>query len=387
MKRGVIAFFAWTAISSAHAQSTITLYGVVDDALAFNSNSNGRDQYFLSSGTGSSNRWGLKGTEDLGGGLKALFNLEGGFSIDTGAIANGGAIFGRAADVGISGNAGTVTIGRQFSPGFWYVWPITANPWAFSGAGYGAHPGDVDNLDSFRWVNNTVIYTTPTIGGFTGQAMYSFGNLGGSLAEHRIVAVGGGYVNGNVKLGIGYQVANQPNFSFYGDIPSASATGNNMWSPVSEGFASAGAQKIFSVGAAYTIGNATVGAVYSNTRYTDLGETTVTGLTEEEAAYRGTETFNIGEINFKYGLTASLLLGISWSYTDSNGVDAARYQQITAGFDYSISKRTYAYGGAIYQHAAGTNSLGLPAVAQIGAANPSSNNHQTVAVLGFGHNF
>lgn len=386
MKKHVIGPLLWISIS-AHAQSAVTLYGVVDDAIAFNSNANGNHQYFLSSGTEGANRWGLKGTEDLGGGLQALFVLENGFSNNTGAIGNGGAIFGRASYVGLSGNAGTLTLGRQFSPGVLYVWPIAANSWAFSGAGYGAHPGDVDNLDSSRWVNNAVIYTTPTISGFTGQAMYALGNLAGSMAEHRIMAVGGRYVNGPVQLGIGYQVANQPNFSFYGNMPSSSSTGNNMWSPVNEGFASAGAQKIFALSAAYTIGNATVGAVYSNTRYTDLGGTAVTGLTAEEASYRGAETFNVGEVNFKYQLTPALLLGAAYSYTGSSGVNAARYQQVTLAFDYSISKQTYVYGGAIYQHAEGTNSLGLPAVAQIGGGIASSSNEQTVAVFGLGHIF
>lgn len=376
------------SFSVAHAQSSVTLYGSVDDALAFNSNANGKNQYYLSSGAMNSNRWGLKGVEDMGGDLKALFQLEGGFSINSGATGTGGAIFGRQAVVGLSGDAGSVKVGRQDSTGYWYVGPMTAgDSWAFNGAGYGAHPGDVDNLDAFQWVNNAVIYTTPTFGGLTGSAMYSFGNVAGSTAEHRIMAVGGGYVNGTVQLGIGYQVANQPNYSFYGINPSASTTGNNMWSPVNEGYAAAGAQTIFSAGAAYTLGGATVAAIYSNTRYTDLGATTVAGLSETEAGYRGSESFNIGELNLKYMVSPFLQLGVSYAYTDSSGVNAARYQQVDLGANYSISKHTYVYGGVIYQLAAGTNSLGQPAVAAIAAATPSSNNHQTLALVGFGHRF
>lgn len=377
------------SISAAHAQSSIALYGVVDDALTFNSNANGQHQYFLTSGAKTANRWGLTGTEDLGGGVKTLFAIESGFSNDNGAALQGGAIFGRQAYVGVAGNAGTLTFGRQYSSGYWYVGgPLTSGGgWAFSGSGYGAHPGDVDNLDSFNRVNNAVIYTTPSINGFTGSAMYSFGGVPGSTAQHQIWALGAGYVNGAITLGLGYQVANQPNYSFYGNNPSSSATGSNMWSPVNAGYASAGAQKILSAGAAYTLGSATIAAIYSNTRYTDLGATAVAGLSTTEAGYRGDETFNIGELNFKYMVTPTLLLGASYAYTHSSGVNNARYQQVDLGFDYLISKRTDFYGGTIYQHAAGTNSLGVSAVAEIGPATPSSNNHQILAIVGMGHRF
>ncbi|WP_321845095.1 MULTISPECIES: porin [Paraburkholderia] len=387
MKERLISIALLAPFSVAYGQSSVTLYGAIDNALVFNSNAGGKNQYYLSSGTSESNRWGLLGTEDLGGGLKVIFKIEGGFSSNSGVAGNDGAIFGRTADVGLSGRAGTVTIGRQYSPGFWYVWPVTANAWSFGGGGYSAHPGDVDNLDSFQWINNAVVYTTPTIAGFTGKAMYSFGGISGSTAEHRIMAIGGAYANGVVTLGVGYQVASQPNFSFYGTNPSASATGNNMFSTVNAGFASAGAQKIFTAGAACSFGNATIGAVYSNTRYTDLGETAVSGLSETEAGYRGTETFNIGELNFKYFVTPAFLLGAAWSYTQSSGVNSARYQQVELAGNYSLSKRTYVYGGALYQHASGINSLGSAAVAEIAGATPSSNNRQIFAILGFGHRF
>ena len=389
MKKCVVGISLSLSITAAYAQSSIALYGVVDDALTFNSNAGGQRQYFLTSGAKTANRWGLTGTEDLGGGVKTLFSIETGFSNNNGALLQGGAIFGRQAYVGLSSNLGTLTFGRQYSSGFWFVGgPLSSGGgWAFSGSGYGAHPGDVDNLDSFNRVNNAVIYTTPKINGLTGSAMYSFGGVPGSTAEHQIWALGAGYANGSITMGVGYQVANQPNFSFYGNNPSSSTTGNNMWSPVNQGYASAGSQKIFSAGAAYTLGSATIAAIYSNTRYSDLGTTAVAGLNPTEAGYRGGETFNVGELNFKYMLTPAFLLGVSYAYTHSSGVNDARYQQVDFGLDYFVSKRTDFYGGAIYQHAAGTNSLGMPAVAEIGPTTPSSNNHQIVAILGFGHRF
>ena len=385
----VVAILCFGSIAVAHAQSSVTLYGVADAGITFNSNANGKRQYFMSSGGLGADRWGLTGTEDLGGGLHALFTIEGGFLINSGAMDHSGQIADRQAFVGLSGGFGTVTFGRQYSSAYWYVgWPLTSGgSWAADGVGYGAHPGDVDNLDSFNRVNNAVIYTTPTINGFTGSAMYSLGGVPGSTSTNRIMAVGAGYVNGPITLGIGYQVANQPNFSFFGNTSSASPTGNNISSPVDSGYAAASAQKIFSAGGAYTIGSATIAAIYSNTRFTDLGRTTVSGLSSTEAAYRGTETFNIGELNLKYVLTPALSLGASYAYTQASGVNSARYQQVDVGVDYFLSKRTDLYAVAVYQRAAGTDSRGLPAVASVAGVTASATNKQVVSIAGIRHQF
>ncbi|WP_449414439.1 porin [Pandoraea soli] len=388
MKKNLIGLSLLTAIPLAHAQSSVTLYGIADAGLVFNSNAGGKQQYAMASGGMGADRWGLKGTEDLGGGLKALFTIEGGFGINNGTMSQGGTFAGRQAFVGLSSNYGTVTLGRQYSSGYWYVGPMSAGgSWALAGTGYGAHPGDVDNLDSFNRVNNAVIYTTPTIKGLTASAMYGFGNVAGSTATNRIVAIGAGYVNGPVTLGVGYEVANQPNFSAFGNNASSSTTGNNISSPVDTGYASAKSQKILSLGAAYTIGNATVTAIYSNTRFDDLGSTAVAGLTTIEAAYRGSETFNIGELGAKYMLTPALSLGVSYAYTKASGVNDTRYQQVDAGVDYSLSKQTDLYAVAVYQRASGTDSRGRPAVAAVAGATASGDDNQTVAMIGIRHRF
>ncbi|WP_080421542.1 porin [Burkholderia ubonensis] len=389
MKKYLVGFSWLASVILAHAQSSVTLYGVVDDGFHFNSNAGGRHLYGMCSGCMSGSRWGLKGSEDLGGGVKVIFTIEAGMAINSGALGQGGSMFGRQAFIGVANNLGTLTLGRQYSPGNWYVgWPFVAGAsWAASGAGIGAHPGDVDNLDSSNRVNNALVYTMPTVGGFTGGVMYSFGNVPGRMTENRVIAIGGAYVNGPMRLGVGYQVANRPNFSSFGVNPSASPTGNNASSPVDIGYASAGAQKIFAAGAAYTIGSATIAGSYSNTRFTDLGATAVTGLTTTEAAYRGSATFNIGELNFTYQLTPAFSFGVSYSYTRSSGVNDARYQQIDLGVDYFLSKRTDLYGVAVYQRVAGTDSRGLPAVAAITGATASSTNNQTVAVVGIRHKF
>ncbi|MCP3727079.1 porin [Paraburkholderia sp. CNPSo 3272] len=376
------------SVTVCHAQSSVTIYGVVDDAFMFNSNDGGKHQYALMDGAMNSNRWGLKGNEDLGGGWAALFAVEGGFSLNSGAMGNSNTLFGRQSFVGLSGPYGKVTLGRQYSAGDSYTGELSAGgTWAFNGSGAGAHPADVDNLDDFRWINNAIIYATPEYRGLSGKVMYSPGGVPGSTKQNSIIGLGAGYNNENLRVGIGYLIVNNPNYSFYGNNAGSSTTGSNFWSPVDSGFASAGSERIFSVGASYSIGPATLGAVYSNTQFRDLGRTPVEGLTDTENAYRGTQTFNIGELNATYQFSPATLIGVSYSYTHSSGVTSATYHQVNIGFDYSISKRTDFYGGVVYQRAAGTDSRGLPAVANIAAVDPSSGQNQTVALVGISHKF
>ncbi|WP_240160942.1 porin [Burkholderia sp. Ax-1719] len=377
-----------TLSSVAHAQSSVTLYGVADVGMVFNSNSGGKQQYGLASGNASSSVWGLKGSEDLGGGLAAIFTVENGYSATSGTISQNGTLFGRQAFVGLSGNAGTLTLGRQYSSAYWYTGYLTAGgSWAGSGAGYGAHPGDVDNQDTFARVNNAVKYTTPKFYGFTLSGMVAFGNQAGSIATNRIVAIGAGFARGPLKMGLGYQDANRPNYSFFGNKANDSATANNIYNPVYAGFASAGAQKIFSAAAAYTIDWATLGLAYSNTRFTDLGTVAVTGLSAAEKAFRGTATFNIGEANLKFQLSPALMVGAAYSYTQSGGVTRAHYQQVDLALDYALSKRTDLYTMAFFQHASGTDSRGLPAVAALGGVSASHSNNQTLVTAGIRHRF
>ncbi|MDR8730105.1 porin [Burkholderia pseudomultivorans] len=390
MKKNLVALTAMSVLfPPAHAQSSVTLFGVVDDALTINTNAKGARQTSLTSGAMGSPRWGLKGTEDLGGGLKSLFWIEGGFSTNTGALGQGGDLFGRQAKVGLTHDAwGTLTLGRQYSAGYQLIGPMTSGgSFAFSGAGFGTHPADLDNLDSTYRVNNAIIYRTPQIRGFTGMAMYSMGGIAGAAGERQIWALGAQYLSGPVTLGMGYQQSDRPNFSVNGVNPSASSTGLNMTSPVNQGYASAGVQKTFAAGASYNFGKGTVAAIFSNSRYMHLGSTAVAGLPAVAAGYTGTASFNIGELNARYYVSPVLMLGAAYAYTRASGVNSATYQQVNAVVDYFFSKRTDIYAGGVFQRASGTNSLGEKAVAAINGATASSSNRQLVAVIGIGHRF
>jgi predicted porin len=377
---------------AAHAQSSVTLYGIADAGLVYNSNVKGGRQVALNGGNEGADRWGVIGTEDLGGGLSAIFNLEAGYNMANGAIGQNGTFWGRAAIVGLSSTSyGTVTMGRQNSDSWAAVGYLEAgDSWAASGDEYGAHPGDVDNLDNSNRLNNSVMYKSKSFNGLTFGGAYSFGGKAGEFSQNQIWDLSAGYVNGPVKLGVGYILAKDPNFSFFGNKANDSATGINISSPVTTGYASAGYQQIVAAGGSYAFGPATVGVVYSNTQFQDLGTVSVSGLNSTEAAYRGTASFNTGELNLKYQVTPALLLGVSYSYTRNGGASSeggARYQQVDLGAVYSLSKRTSLYAIGVHQAASGTDSTGERAVAAIAGTSGSSTNAESLVTIGLTHRF
>lgn len=396
--------------ASVFGQSSVTLYGLIDAGLNYTTNVQtgrsggaliGHSQYSFQDGvSGGQNgsRWGLLGSEDLGGGLSAIFRLESGFAINTGALGQGGAGVGRQAYVGLKSNAGTVTLGRQYDSVATTVGPFSA---AAQWGGYmSSHAGDVDNLLNTRRINNAIKYSSPDYHGLSVTGLYSFGGVPGSVGRNQVWSAGVGYANGHLSAGAAYLNARTPNFGFYGTNPSAGTTltSNNIGSsgsattaesnPIYAGYASASTVQIAAAGAAYQFGAATLGATYSNTQFRGLGNTSASG--PNPLGYRGNATFNSAEANLKYQVTPSFLLGVAYSYTRNSGADersGATYQQGSMGADYFLSKRTDVYAIVVYQHVAGTDSLNQPAVAYITGQTPSANNHQTAARLGKRHRF
>ena len=385
MKKSLLALAALgTFAGAAHAQSSVTLYGIVDAGFAYNNNSGGHKLYETSAGNLQGDRWGLRGTEDLGGGLKALFVLENGFNAFTGKLGQGGDEFGRQAYVGIgSTQFGTVTLGRQYDSVVDYTGAFeVGSQWA---SFYAAHPGDLDNMNNSNRVNNSIKYASANYSGITFGGLYSLGGVAGQFNRNQIFSGGIGYAQGPLTLGAGYLNVKNPNFSFFGNTATASATATNMsGSTVYSGYASAKTQQVISAGGAYAFGPATVGATYSNTQFKDLGQTAVTGTGQTTS---GSAKFHNAELNFKYQLTPALLLGAAYDYTKGYGVNDAKYHQGVLGADYFLSKRTDLYVDAIYQHASGTDSTGKTAVANINGLSASATSNQVAAVVGIRHKF
>ncbi|WP_158935904.1 porin [Burkholderia sp. S171] len=383
MKKSLLALAALgTFAGAAHAQSSVTLYGIVDAGFVYNNNSAGNKLYSTSAGNLQGDRWGLRGTEDLGGGLKALFVLENGFNAFTGKLNQGGDEFGRQAYVGLSSQYGTVTLGRQYDSVVDYTGALeVGSQWA---SFYAAHPGDLDNMNNSNRVNNSIKYASTNYSGITFGGLYSLGGVAGQFNRNQIFSAGLGYAQGPLVLGAGYFNVKNPNYSFFGNNSSSSATASNMTgSQVYSGFATAKTQQVISAAGAYTFGPATVGATYSNTQFKDLGQTAVAGA----RAVTGDAKFHNAELNFKYQLTPALLLGAAYDYTKGYSVANEKIHQGMLGVDYFLSKRTDLYADGIYQHASGTNSLNGTATAQINGLSASSTANQVAAVVGIRHKF
>jgi len=184
MNKQVFALAVSTALSAtslaifslpAFAQTSVTLYGVLDEGINYTNNVGRGHVYELASGYAQGSRWGLKGAEELGGGLKAIFQLENGFDVSSGRLNQGGRMFGRQAFVGLSSEPyGTLTFGRQYDSVVDYLAQTTANGnWAGS---LFSHPYDNDNTDNSFRLDNSVKYTSPSISGFQFGGVYSFSN-------------------------------------------------------------------------------------------------------------------------------------------------------------------------------------------------------------------
>jgi predicted porin len=196
-------FLAAAVLSSlplfAQAQTNVQIYGVMDAAIALeDTDAPGEDRRTtVSSGNQSSSRLGFRGTEDLGNGLKALFNIEAGVSLDTGATDS--QTFGRRAVVGLQGNFGTVTVGREYSP-------IAAVAAASDINGQGLYGS---NLSAFgtnrltRRLANSVNYKSNSLSGFVVNAAYSTGERTVDPSGD-LMGVSLEYKNGGLYLGAGY---------------------------------------------------------------------------------------------------------------------------------------------------------------------------------------
>lgn len=335
------------ATSIAHAQSSVTLYGIIDESVTFLHNQGGKNQWATLAGNLQGSRWGLKGSEDLGGGMKAIFQLENGFDPNNGRLGQGGREFGRQAYVGVThGGFGTVTLGRQYTPDTDMVQGITADN--YFGSVF-ATPGDVDNYDNSVRVNNSIKYVSPVFAGLQAEGLYAFGGQAGSVGDRRAWGAALSYTSGPLALAASYQYYNGGSVTA-GIRSFANTTSDSIFNgPVNSGYDSAASIKIARVAGQYTIGPVNVGASYSNARYTS----------DLHSLFGQTQKYNTGNVFATYQATPALLAGVGYSYTRATGDTSAKYHQVSLGADYSLSKRTDVYLIGAWQKALGSQRLDL----------------------------
>jgi predicted porin len=325
--------------SSAQAQSSVTLYGVIDEAVAYYNNVGHASLLEMQGSDLTSNGWGLKGKEDLGGGLQAIFKLENGFNINTGKLSQGGREFGKNAWVGLtSDSVGTVVAGRMLDPTVDMVQPLT-------GDGYGpafSTPGDADNNDNTFRVNNAVKYTSPDYNGLQYELMYALGGVAGSVTSQQTSGAGVAYNHGNLSIAAAYVFAKNDGA---GGVGTADQTQNNSVTPLSGNVAFIGSRLISQAAVQYVFGQFTANVRYSNAQWKPGAAF---------AAYTRTETFNTGAATLAYLMTPQVQLDVGYTYTRSTGASSATYNNVAAGAEYILSKRTTVYAIGGYSHARGT---------------------------------
>lgn len=366
----IVAAVAASFATAANAQSSVTLYGLIDAGFSYVNNevAPGSDKgsaaaFRLSSGNINGSRWGLRGVEDLGGGMKAIFTLESGFSMGNGSTLQGGNQFGRQAYAGIStANMGTVTLGRQYDSVVDYLAPLSATgSW---GGTFFAHPGDFDNLNGSVRTNNAVKYQSANYGGLTFGGMYGFSNQAGGFADNRAYSAGLQYANGPFKIAAAYLQGQNAGANSFGAIDSA------------EVHIASQTQRTFGVGANYSFGPAVIGAVWTQSRF-------------QFAGGDSTARFNNYEVNAHYALTPALGVGVAYTYTDAKGLptgvidnDRGRSHQVGLQTDYALSKRTDIYAEGVVQ----LTNRGTP-VQIYGTNDQAAHGNQVVVTTGIRHRF
>lgn len=384
-------FFAVAALSmfasAAQAESSVTLFGLLDTGFNYVSNvkspeGDGKSKMSFAGASMQGSHWGLRGTQDLGSGLKAVFALESGFDVNNGEQLQNKKIFGRQAFVGIGSDFGTITIGRQYDSIADFVSPLTAagfaspsttdGRWAGS---YAAHPGDIDNFNNSRRLDKSIKYTSNNYQGLSFGGAYVLDGVPGHVSGNQIWSAGVGYANGPVTLGAAYLNAKTPASSYFWDEDQAGKLATN---PIYGDYANAKTLQIIGAGGMFDFGGLTAGVNYSRTELKN------SVIAINGGTITATPIFQNAEANLAYRFTPGLVGLVAYDYTWTNKINEnkARYHQVTVSLTQALSKSVSVYGLAAYQKANGNYASGKPVVAAINGADPSTKNSQTLVNAG-----
>jgi GBP family porin len=363
---------------SAQAQSSVTLYGIIDASLTYTNNAGGKSLTQAGSGSVTGSHWGMLGHEDLGGGTTAVFQLESGFSVMNGTLRQGGREFGYQAYAGLSNNRfGTVTLGRQYDSVVDYLAPLSFTGHHPGGNNLAAHPYDNDNLNNSFRVNNSVKFASTPYSGLKFGALYGFSNESGGFDDNRLYSFGASYDAGPFVFGAGYLQTNN----------GGETNTDGALTLTDRNFIDA-RQRTYGAGVNYVAGAAKFGFVWTRTQLGGLD--TINGANSLGLAQNGQgASFSNYELNAAYMFTPALALDGEYTYTDgslstSSGSHHPKWQEASVQLDYFLSKNTDVYMQASYQHISADGS-GLNA--DISGQSASSNGQQMVVATGLRHRF
>ena len=355
MKKTMAAVAVLGAFAGSAIAADVTLYGVLDMGLAYNhvdldqSGVKNKNTFSMNSGQQSGSRWGLKGVEDLGNGLKVGFILEDGFKADTGV--QGDQMFDRESSLFIEGGFGKIAFGRMGAINQGSSSWALANHLSAFGTSFGPFAAQAGNFISTagKW-DNMISYRTPTFAGFTVYTQYSMGKTtsGGKPVEgaienessaDRYYAIGATYANGPF---LGYLAVDSTNYK---------STGANHGVDDS---------LTVTLGGNYDLD---VAKVFFGAQYFDeVTLSSIGGIVGTIKYDESTESTSLKVKGYGLGLSTSVplaggsaLLGVA--YVDAKEADSVsvtdfdfRRWSVSAGYDYAFSKRTNAYAVASYMN-------------------------------------
>ena len=330
MKKTLVAAAVCSALASAASAQNVTLAGLVDVFAGSIQYSGDKRTAKVDSNGMTTSWWGMSGTEDLGGGLKASFNVKGFFRPDTGAFGRFGGnenFFSRDANVTLEGGFGKVTVGRALAPNFlptvlfnafgdsFAFSPLVlhANVPLFNGTGWqSVNAGDTG------W-SNEIIYSTPNFSGLSANVHYQFGEVAGN-SGNRNYGANFLYFNGPFAVGGFFHNvrANNPNAGTLGDVKL--------------GFSQ---QKAWMLSAKAAVGPANLYANYEKAK------------NDNYAGAAGNAESKTASVSVDLALGPGKLLAgyanTKWSTRPLSARNNSKRSTITLGYDYFLSKRTDAY--------------------------------------------
>ena len=316
MKKSLIALAVLAASGAAMAQSSVTLYGVLDTGVSY---FKGDDSVYGLTKTGGNvnSRLGFRGVEDLGNGLKATFNLEAGFNVDdgTGYLGKGGPDdtglqFRRTSTVGLAGNFGEVRFGRMLTSSYLAVSRYDA----FGDTGIGASLAWNANQTGYApRAENAISFTSANYNGFKFGGEYGFGEQE-KARDARYLGLAATYDNGPLSLGLGFDRQN-------GTKGVVDATDDTTWQ----------------LGGAYNFGVAKLMAFYKQTKYKDIAA-------NESDKFK---TFGLG-LTAPVGAAGEVRASYNHYRLSADGGATPKADQLSLGYVHNLSKRTALYGTASY---------------------------------------
>lgn len=329
MKKSLIALAVLSASGLAMAQSSVTLYGVVDAGFSY---ADGADSWYgITSGNQFTSRFGLRGSEDLGGGLKANFTIEAGFNADSGDGASGyagsaagdGLAFKRRSTVGLEGGFGEVRLGRELTAAYNAV----ARYDVFGSVGFGASQlwGDGGISDKTgqsltapttnQRVSNAITYVSPSLSGFRIAGNYGFSENAAANSNGRYMGLGAMYDNGPISVGLSAERLSR-------DMSATQGGDITAWS----------------LGGSYDFGAAKLLLGYRQSKVDDFNA--IAGNENKRKGYMIAVTAPVGP-----GLVRAAYNRYEDKLTGATDIKADHF---ALGYVYDLSKRTSLYGTYAY---------------------------------------